>query len=57
MDNYWDRNRQSNYFLSMASLEANHLVNVATSLSQFCKHPCKTAHSLLEIFRHTDYVL
>ncbi len=22
-----------------------------------CKHPCKTAHSLLEIFRHTDYVL
>lgn len=35
MDNYWDRNRQSNYFLSMASLEANHLVNVATSLSQF----------------------
>lgn len=21
-----------------------------------CKHPGKTAHSLLEIFRHTDYV-
>ena len=21
-----------------------------------CKYPCKTAHSLLEIFRHTDYV-
>ncbi|WP_230957763.1 DUF4225 domain-containing protein [Pantoea ananatis] len=35
MDNYWDRNRQSSYFLTMASLEANHLVNVATSLSQF----------------------
>lgn len=35
MDNYLDRNRQSSYFLTMASLEANHLVNVATSLSQF----------------------
>lgn len=22
----------------------------------WCKYPCKTAHSLLEIFRHTDYV-
>ena len=21
-----------------------------------CKYPCKTAHSLLEIFRHTDYI-
>lgn len=22
-----------------------------------CKHPCNPHHSLLEIFRHTDYVL
>ncbi len=22
-----------------------------------CKYPLKTAHSLLEIFRHTDYVI
>lgn len=25
-------------------------------LFEACKYPCKTAHSLLEIFRHTDYV-
>lgn len=35
MDNYWDRNRHSNSCLTMGSLEANQLVNVATSLSQF----------------------
>ena len=25
-------------------------------VSLSCKYPCKTHHSLLEIFRHTDYV-
>lgn len=35
MDNYWGRNRFSNYFLTMGNLEANQLVSVATSLSQF----------------------
>lgn len=35
MDNYWDTKRLSNYFLTMANLEANQLVNVATSLSHF----------------------
>jgi len=35
MDNYWDTKRLSNYFLTMANLEANQLVNIATTLSQF----------------------
>lgn len=28
----------------------------ATPGTSICKHPGKTNHSLLEIFRHTDYV-
>lgn len=35
MDNYWDTRRLSNHFLTIANLEANQLVNAATSLSQF----------------------
>jgi len=35
MDNYWDTKRLSNYLLTMANLEANQLVNIATTLSQF----------------------
>jgi len=33
MDNYWDKNRFSNYFLTMANLEANKLVNIASAIS------------------------
>lgn len=33
MDNYWDKNRFSNYFLTMANLEANKLVNIASTIS------------------------
>ena len=42
--------------------EIAHLVIDSTGLKVFgegewkCKYPTKTAHSLLEIFRHTDYV-
>lgn len=35
MDNYWDTKRLSSYFLTMVNIEENHLVNTATSLSQF----------------------
>lgn len=31
------------------------LVQLLTKVEPFCKYPTKTAHSLLEIFRHTDY--
>lgn len=33
MDNIWDKNRFSNYFLTMANLEANQLYSISTTLS------------------------
>lgn len=33
MDNYWDKNRFSSYFLTMANLEAQQLYNKANEVS------------------------
>ncbi|HEN3634209.1 hypothetical protein ACVSUJ_20980 [Yersinia enterocolitica] len=38
-----------------ADLQVNFTTWIAGKL--ICKYPLKTAHSLLEIFRHTDYVI
>ncbi|GAB7217992.1 hypothetical protein OS42_46060 [Dickeya oryzae] len=32
------------------------IVDYAAVFPAHCKYPCKLNHSLLEIFRHTDYV-
>lgn len=44
MDNYWDTRRLSNYFLTIANIEANQLVNVAISFSQ-----CHLKDALLRV--------
>ncbi|WP_421505743.1 hypothetical protein [Erwinia rhapontici] len=39
-----------------AASALNMLTHELAGDTHYCKYPCKTAHSLLEIFRHTDYV-
>ncbi|WP_297200466.1 DUF1367 family protein [uncultured Pluralibacter sp.] len=51
-----ERQYLSGYIRYLISIVANDSILLESEREYNCKYPTKTAHSFLEIFRHTDYV-